>query len=526
MRRRLWPALLALVAITRPAPGQQEAFVMLRGDDTIAVEVFRRTSTRLDVDLVERMSKSRITFAVTLGRSGLASKVENEFRRADAPAGAKPAQTATLLLLGDSVIADITSPSGTRTQRLGTQPGALPYVNPSTAIEELMLARARVICGDSVTIPMFFVAGGQTLPATVRRLGTDSAVVSFAPGQDFRVATDRDDRVLGGAIPAQGLRIVRTKVSAAALFVPPPDYSAPEGAPYTAENVTIRTPMGHTLAGTLTLPKGRGRWPVVITITGSGSQDRDEEISLVKGFRPFRQIADTLGRMGIAVLRMDDRGFGASGGDAATATSADFAQDIRAGVAYARSRTELDGRRVFLLGHSEGGMIAPMVAAEDPTLRGIVLMAGPAQSGRTIITFQNRYAIEQSAKIRPESRDSALQAAMRGVDSVASTNPWIKYFLDYDPIPTARRVKVPTLILQGATDQQVTAEQAEALGAAIREGGTRDVTVRVFPAANHLFVQDSSGNPAGYPRLPTGQIRGDVIGTLTEWLASQARGKR
>jgi hypothetical protein len=115
---------------------------------------------------------------------------------------------------------------------------------------------------------------------------------------------------------------------------------------------------------------------------------------------------------------------------------------------------------------------------------------------------------------------------MRGVDSVASTNPWIKYFLDYDPIPTARRVKVPTLILQGATDQQVTAEQAEALGAAIRAGGNRDVTVRVFPAANHLFVQDSSGNPAGYTRLPTSQIRGDVIGTLTEWLASKARGKR
>ena len=115
---------------------------------------------------------------------------------------------------------------------------------------------------------------------------------------------------------------------------------------------------------------------------------------------------------------------------------------------------------------------------------------------------------------------------MHGVDSVAATNPWIKYFLDYDPIQTAHRVRVPTLILQGATDQQVTAEQAEALGTAMRAGGNKDVTVRVFAAANHLFIQDSTGNPAGYSRLPTSQVRGDVIGTLTEWLMSRTRGKQ
>ena len=101
------------------------------------------------------------------------------------------------------------------------------------------------------------------------------------------------------------------------FFVAPPDYSAPADAPYTATNVIIPTPMGHKLAGTLTVPKGKGPFPAIVTITGSGWQDRDEEIWLVKGFRPFRQIADSLGRAGIAVLRMDDRGFGGSGGDAA-----------------------------------------------------------------------------------------------------------------------------------------------------------------------------------------------------------------
>jgi hypothetical protein len=523
MHRLAIPALLAAAALTTPLAAQQEAFVMLRGSDTIAVETFRRTPGRLDVDMLERVTRSRVTVAATLGRGGSVSRLENHYRRADAAPGSAPLQSAVLLMVGDSVIADLSGPTGTRTQRLGTKAGALPYVNPSTAIIELLLERASALGGDSAAIPVFFVAGGQTLTATVRQLGADSAVVTFAPGQDFRVARDRTGRIVGGGVPSQGLTIVRTTVNADALFVPPPDYSAPAGAPYTAEPVTVPTPMGHTLAGTLTLPRGRGPWPVVITISGSGAQDRDEEIPLVKGFRPFRQIADTLGRMGFAVLRMDDRGFGASGGDATTATSADFAEDIRAGVAFVRSRPGLDGKRVFLLGHSEGGMIAPIVAAADSELRGIVLMAGPAQSGRTIITFQNRYAIERNAAIRPEAKDSALRAAMAGLDSVAAGNPWIRYFLEYDPLPTAQRVRVPTLILQGGTDQQVTAEQAEALGDAIRSGGNRNVTVRVFEKANHLFIEDPSGDPSGYSRLASGSIRGDVIAALTEWLARQVR---
>jgi dienelactone hydrolase len=170
--------------------------------------------------------------------------------------------------------------------------------------------------------------------------------------------------------------------------------------------------MGHKLAGTLTVPKGKGPFPAIVTITGSGSQDRDEEIWLVKGFRPFRQIADSLGRAGIAVLRMDDRGFGGSGGDAATSTSRDFAEDIKAGLAWLRSRPEIDGKRLGLVGHSEGGLIAPIVASEDPALKAIVLMAGPGQTGREILEFQNRYGIEHNPAIKPESRDSAVQGGL------------------------------------------------------------------------------------------------------------------
>src|SRR6185295_11386276 len=126
--------------------------------------------------------------------------------------------------------------------------------------------------------------------------------------------------------------------------------------------------------------------PAIVTVTGSGLEERDEAIPPLKGYRPFRQIADTLGRRGIAVLRMDDRGFGESGGDGNAATSADFAQDIRAGLAYLRTRSEVDGSRLGLVGHSEGGLIAPLVAKQEGTaLKGIVLLAGTAYTGRQIM---------------------------------------------------------------------------------------------------------------------------------------------
>src|SRR5262245_54861606 len=141
------------------------------------------------------------------------------------------------------------------------------------------------------------------------------------------------------------------------------DYSAPADASYTAEDVTVTTPAGHTLAGTLTLPKGASgshRVGAIVTISGSGPQDRDEAIGL-PGYRPFRQYADSLARRGIATLRMDDRGTGASKGTFRRSTSADFAEDIRAGLAYLRTRAEIDSGRLGVLGHSEGALIAPMV---------------------------------------------------------------------------------------------------------------------------------------------------------------------
>src|SRR6185369_16052339 len=159
------------------------------------------------------------------------------------------------------------------------------------------------------------------------------------------------------------------------------DYKAPAGAPFTAEDVTVEA-KGFKLAGTLLTPTtGKPPYPAVVTITGSGQQTRDEYLPLagLEKYRPFRQIAEALAARGIAVLRVDDRGVGKSTGvqSLANATSADFADDVRAQIEYLRHRGDIDPRRIALVGHSEGGMIAPMVAASDPQIAAIVLMAAP-----------------------------------------------------------------------------------------------------------------------------------------------------
>jgi alpha-beta hydrolase superfamily lysophospholipase len=264
----------------------------------------------------------------------------------------------------------------------------------------------------------------------------------------------------------------------------------------------------------------------VVTITGSGQQDRDEYIPFAGGIRLFRQVADTLSRRGIAVLRLDDRGVGASGGNPQSSTSADFADDIRAAIAYLRSRPDIDGARIAVVGHSEGGAIGPMVAAGDPKLKALVVMAGPGEPGIEISMAQNRYLVERDSSLTPSQRDSILRDARAALDPAKQTNAWIRAWMMYDPAPVARQVKAPTLILQGATDRQVPVEQAEKLAALIRAGGNRDVTVRIIPATNHLFLGDSSGDFRNYDRLPTNRVAPAVLGPLADWLANRLEVKR
>ena len=501
-----------------------DLLILTSGTDTIAVERVRRGPRRLDGDLLLKGANARFTYSIELDEQGGASRLRNAFRPASASAESPALQEAVVHFSSDSAIADIAGGGRTVTQRFATEAHVLPFINPSFAQVELMIQRARVMGGDSAEVPIWMIQGGGTTTAQVVRRGADSVVVTLG-AVAVRLAVNSAGDIVGGTVPAQGLRLSRTGGGdASAMQVEPPDYSPPPNAPYSAEEVVVKTPAGHTLAGTLTMPRGAARpVPAVVTITGSGPEDRDEAIPLLKGYRPFRQVADTLGRHGIAVLRLDDRGYGASTGSSATATTADFTDDIRAALAYLRTRADIDPTRLALVGHSEGGMIAPMVAASDPALRGIVLLAGTAHTGRTILRYQLRQGIVRAPALSATQRDSALRTVDAMIDSLGRAQPWVRYFLEYDPLVTARKVRVPTLILQGETDRQVTPEQAEALERALRAGGNQHVTRRMFPQTNHLFVQDADGNPAGYAALPDHQVRAEVLAAMLAWLRTTLR---
>ena len=218
-----------------------------------------------------------------------------------------------------------------------------------------------------------------------------------------------------------------------------PSYAAPADAPYRAEDVTVPTAAGHTLAGTLTLPleaTSARKVAAVITITGSGPQDRDEFIG-IDDYRPFRQLADSLSRRGIAVLRMDDRGTGGSTGVFKHTTSAEFAEDIRAGLAYLRTRPEIDATRLGVIGHSEGAVIAPMVADAEPTLKAIVLLAGVARPARAALDMQLKNLIAHNAALTTAGKDSAIAQIPAREDSMMAADPWMKFFLTYDPAVSA-----------------------------------------------------------------------------------------
>jgi pimeloyl-ACP methyl ester carboxylesterase len=312
--------------------------------------------------------------------------------------------------------------------------------------------------------------------------------------------------------------------------------------PYRSEEVTVESVPGVRLAGTLTIPPGAGPHPAVVLVSGSGPQDRDETLM---SHKPFLVLADHLSRNGIAVLRLDDRGVGRSTGSFAAATSADFANDAAAAVRWLRARAEVADDRVGIIGHSEGGMIAPMVASTTPEVAFIVLLAGPGIPSRELLVMQGALisraggetereirrtsalqremftAIAQTAdsaalhqrmreivrryqasltpeeRARPDASDATLEAAIN-----AMMSPWYRWFMRYDPAPALRATRVPVLALNGALDLQVPADENLAgIEQALRAAGNRDVTVEKLPGLNHLFQTARTGAPSEYGEI-------------------------
>jgi len=298
--------------------------------------------------------------------------------------------------------------------------------------------------------------------------------------------------------------------------------------PYREEDVSYnnKKAQGVTLAGTLTVPPGKGPFPAVLLIPGSGAHDRDETLF---GHKPFLVLADYLTRKGIVVLRVDDRGVGKSTGSMADVTTADLATDAEAGVAYLKTRSEVDPHEIGLIGHSEGGLIAPMVAARNPDVAFIVMMAGPGVPGDEILAEQVLLASEASgashdvaeknaaaerevltlvkqakdnAVLEKELRDKLapeIPEAQVGPTIKQLTSPWVRYFIAYDPAPALRKVKCPVLAINGEKDVQVSAKQnLPAIRKALEEGGNKQVEADELPGLNHLFQTAKTGMPTEY----------------------------
>ncbi len=318
--------------------------------------------------------------------------------------------------------------------------------------------------------------------------------------------------------------------------------------PYRTQEVTVVSAPGVSLAGTLTLPQGKGPFAAVVMITGSGAQDRDETIL---GHKPFAVIADRLTRDGIAVLRMDDRGFGKSTGDFAAATDDDFAVDTAADVAFLRGRPDIDPERVGLIGHSEGGLVAPKVAARDPKLAFIVLMAGPGVPLSEVLRLQRQKlapamgqtpeqirkgqalldhvtAAMRDAKdeadararavkvIRTEAGDLVRSDAQAEQLAAQLSSGWMRGLMDYDPRPTLAKVKCPILALNGSKDGQVPPEQNLP---AIREAtrANPDVTLVELPNLNHLFQTARTGAVGEYADIEE-TVAPIALDTMSSWI--------
>jgi uncharacterized protein len=307
--------------------------------------------------------------------------------------------------------------------------------------------------------------------------------------------------------------------------------------PYEQEEVVVDNKAADVkLAGTITKPKGAGPFRAVILISGSGPQDRDETLF---NHKPFLVLSDFLTRRGLLVLRYDDRGVGKSTGAHATATTADFAGDVRAELAFLKGRRDV--KDVGLIGHSEGAVIAPMVAAGNLDVAFIVMLAGSGLPGDELLLLQGqailkaqkadeetlawqrqtqmqlfklvregasakelRAAFDEAMRQAPElvKKEGGAAEATKQQAPQMLTSAWLKFFITYDPRQDLKKTICPVLALNGEKDVQVPArENLDAIETALKAGGNANVSVRTFPGLNHLFQTATTGLPDEYAKI-------------------------
>ncbi|MGD0581727.1 MAG: alpha/beta fold hydrolase [Bacteroidales bacterium] len=328
--------------------------------------------------------------------------------------------------------------------------------------------------------------------------------------------------------------------------------------PYSTEEVIFpNKKFDIFLAGTLSIPSGNGPFPAVILITGSGPQNRDEA---VMGHRPFLVIADWLTRNGIAVLRYDDRGVGKSQGNYATATTGDLATDAESAFLYLKNNQKINPNAIGLMGHSEGGLIAPMVASAEPDIAFIVSLSGPGVDGEQIILrqaadigrlsglseekIQEAHDINKAlyAVVKSEKDDQKAEALVLDTyrkmltdlklsdDQVetavsklqrefgARVYPWFRYFISTDAADYWKKVKCPVLALNGEKDLQVSADvNLPAIEAALRSSGNNNVKTVRLPGLNHLYQHCTTGLPSEYNKIEE-TFSPEALKIISDWI--------
>lgn len=334
--------------------------------------------------------------------------------------------------------------------------------------------------------------------------------------------------------------------------------------PYNSEDVYFKNKIDEIkLAGTLTYPKDGKSFPAVVLISGSGPQNRDEELL---GHKPFLVLADHLTKNGFAVLRFDDRGVGESEGDFRAATTEDFAKDVLAAAEYLKTREEIDHNKIGLMGHSEGGVIAPMAAVQNDEIAFIVLLAGTGLVGEEILYLQSRL-IEEASDTPVEEIKRNLDFSSKIYQIIKTNNdlsesekqikdlfwqeyaemndtekerigdpetflqmqlrfvltPWFKFFLTYDPVPALEKVTCPVLAIIGEKDLQVPPkENLPAIEEALKKGGNQNFMAKELPGLNHLFQTAETGSPLEYGKIEE-TISPLALDTITDWLNEVVR---
>lgn len=364
--------------------------------------------------------------------------------------------------------------------------------------------------------------------------------------------------VIRQGLGAYSMELIRTPLSPPSPMRRPQNPTPPF--PYHERDASIvNEKAGITLHGTLTLPFGKGPYACAVLISGSGPQNRDEELL---GHRPFFVLSDYLTRQGLAVLRIDDRGTAESEGDFSKATSMDFATDVIASMKWLTTQKEIDPLRIGLIGHSEGGMIAPMVAAMQPTPAPafIISLAGTGVKGQDVLLKQNHDILLAQGSGREEAerrvallarvidalvheQDSTLRSGavyeyidsqighmseqlpnfqeVRKQQAESLLMPWMPFFLAYDPSKDWRKVTCPVLAMNGEKDLQVNAsDNLRAISAALDSGNNTNYTTLVLPGVNHLFQHCSTGVPDEYGQLEE-TFAPEALEYMVSWIKKQ-----